>query len=90
MSRREGVIKTVNDSLKINGSAIPQNHTRFLRLAEVKKITSLSKSAIYEKIANGEFPRQVALSRQTVVWVESEVFDWMNQRLSSRDKAETV
>jgi prophage regulatory protein len=75
---------------KIKGSAIPQNHTRFLRWAEVKKLTSLSKSAIYVKIANREFPRPVPLSRQTVAWVESEVIDWMNQRLSSRDKGETV
>jgi prophage regulatory protein len=75
---------------KIKGSAIPQNHTRFLRLAEVKKLTSLSRSAIYVKIANREFPRSVALSRQCVAWVESEVIEWMNQRLSSRDKGETV
>ena len=75
---------------KIKGSAIPQNQTRFLRLAEVIKLTSLSKSAIYDKIANHEFPSQVILSRQSVAWVESEVIDWMNQRLSSRDKAETV
>jgi len=66
------------------------NCTRFLRLAEVKKLTSLSKSAIYVKIANGEFPRPVALSRQCVAWVESEVIEWMNQRLSSRDKGKTV
>ena len=75
---------------KIKGSAIPQNHTRFLRLAEVKKLTSLSRSAIYVKIANREFPRQVSLSRQSVAWLESEVIDWMNQRVSSRDKAEMV
>jgi prophage regulatory protein len=76
--------------VKIQGSAVPQNQIRFLRLAEVKKRTSLSKSAIYEKIAKHEFPRPVSLSRQSVAWVELEVEDWMKQRLSSRDKAETV
>ena len=75
---------------KIKGLTMPQNQTRFLRLAEVKKLTSLSKSAIYVKIANHEFPRPVSLSPQCVAWVESEIIDWMNQRLSSRDKAETV
>ena len=75
---------------KIKGPAMPQNQTRFLRLAEVKKLTSLSKSAIYVKIAKREFPRPVRLSRQSVAWVESEVIDWMNQRLSSRDKAEPM
>ena len=63
---------------------------RFLRLAEVKKRTGLSKTTIYREIDRQKFPQRVRLSQNSVAWLESEIIDWMNQRLSSRDNGQTV
>ena len=40
----------------------PATLQRFLRFPEVKRIIPLSTGSIYDKIANGEFPRPVRLS----------------------------
>jgi prophage regulatory protein len=55
-----------------------------LRLPRVIKITGLSRSAIYELIAKGQFPAQVNLGPRTVGWVECEVVDWIESRIATR------
>lgn len=45
----------------------------FLRLPEVIKRTGLSKTEIYRRIAIGQFPKQVKLSRRVVVWPTAEI-----------------
>ena len=57
---------------------------RLLRLREVCHRTGLSRSAVYRGIAAGEFPKQVRLSRYTVAWVESEVDQWVADRIAKR------
>ena len=56
-----------------------------LRLPEVKKQTGLSRSAIYALIATGDFPKQVKLSSRASAWVESEITQWIDDRISERD-----
>ena len=56
---------------------------QFLRLPQVKEITCLSKSSIYRLIEDGDFPKQVALGARSVVWVRSQVEDWMHQKVSA-------
>ena len=46
---------------------------RFLKLKEVMEKTALSRSAIYRKLNDGEFPQSVSLGDSAIVWVESEV-----------------
>ncbi len=55
-----------------------------LRLPKVIKMTGLSRSAIYELIADGQFPAQVNLGPRTVGWVEGEVVDWIESRIAAR------
>ncbi|MFJ2714928.1 pyocin activator PrtN family protein [Pseudomonas sp. NPDC087346] len=54
--------------------------TQFLRIAEVKRITSLSTSAIYKMINEGKFPKQVSLGDRAVAWIKSEVRSWIDNR----------
>jgi len=56
-----------------------------LRLPQVKTLTGLSRSSIYNYIANGSFPRQIALGPRCVGWVEDEIDEWICSRLESRD-----
>ena len=56
---------------------------RFLRLPEVQEMTGLSTSAIYRWVAAGEFPKQIAIGANSVVWLESDVTKWMDQRIGA-------
>ena len=55
-----------------------------LRLNEVKRRTGLSRSSIYAKIAEGDFPSQVSLGKRAIGFVESEIDGWIAQRIERR------
>lgn len=48
--------------------------------------TALSRSAIYRKMNDGEFPQSVSLGDRAVAWVESEVQDWVIDKVAERDE----
>jgi prophage regulatory protein len=56
---------------------------RFLRLPQVKATTGLSKSSIYARIAEGTFPKQIPLGPRLVVWVESDIQNWISEQVSA-------
>ena len=56
---------------------------RFVRIEEVKRLTGLSRSSIY---ARADFPQPVKLGARAVAWVQSEIDQWIEQRIAaSRD-----
>ena len=62
---------------------------RFLRLPEVIARTGLSRSTIYVRLDQGRFPRPVSLGGRAVGWIESEVDEWIRERIvASRSDAE--
>ena len=66
-----------------------RRQARFLRLPEVMARTGLSRSTIYVRLEEGRFPRPVSLGARAVGWIESEVDDWMRERIAeSRSEAE--
>jgi prophage regulatory protein len=60
--------------------------TRLIRLDEVKRRTGFQKSSIYNRVAEGTFPRPVNLGARAVAWVEDEIQEWIDSRISERDK----
>ncbi|MEW5691615.1 AlpA family transcriptional regulator, partial [Comamonas kerstersii] len=63
---------------------IGEHPMRFLKLKEVMEKTALSRSAIYRKMNDGEFPQSVSLGERAIAWVESEVDEWMDFCLKQR------
>jgi prophage regulatory protein len=59
----------------------------FLRLPTVIARTGLSRSTIYEQMAQGRFPRPVGLGPRAVGWLESEVNAWLTARIGEDRKA---
>ena len=57
---------------------------KFLKLEAVKSVTGLSRSSIYQAIAEGRFPIQVKLGQRSVAWVSSEIDDWMSCCIANR------
>jgi prophage regulatory protein len=54
---------------------------RFLRLPEVKASVGLSRSTIYLRIEDGSFPKPVSLGARAVGWLESEIENWVRQKV---------
>lgn len=55
---------------------------RFIKRQEVEGITGLSCTEIYRRIAAGTLPKQVVLGPKCVVWIEAEIYSWMNDRIA--------
>lgn len=60
---------------------------RFIKLGEVKALTTLSTSEIYRRIAAGRFPKQVMLGPKSAVWIEAEVIAWCDSLIALRVEA---
>lgn len=54
-----------------------------LRLPTVKDRTGLSRSTIYLRISEGTFPKPISLGSRAVGWIESEINEWLEQRIES-------
>lgn len=50
----------------------------FYRLGDVIRITALSRSSIYRRIATGEFPQQVSLGGSAKGWRREAVQAWIS------------
>lgn len=58
---------------------------KFLRLPEVMKIARVGKTAIYNAIKAGRFPRPVKLlGARAVAWKRSDLMAWMESRSTSK------
>lgn len=54
---------------------------RFIKIDEVKRLTTLSETHIYRKMKEGEFPQNIAIGSNSKVWLESEVQDWITEKI---------
>lgn len=62
---------------------------KILRLPDVMERTGLPKSTVYLRISEGTFPTSIALGYRTVGWLESDIEDWISNRvLLSRSTAQ--
>jgi prophage regulatory protein len=57
-----------------------------LRLPAVKTRVGLSRSAIYLAVSRAEFPRPARLGVRAVGWLESEIEDWLRERVKQSRK----
>ncbi|ERS88391.1 hypothetical protein Q667_13685 [Marinobacter sp. C1S70] len=58
-----------------------QHIDRMLRRKEVEAITGRSRSAIYEGMAAGTFPKPVKIGARAVAWPESVIRNWIAERM---------
>jgi len=67
-----------------SAQAIPAGQPRkFIKLRDVRSLTTLSTSELYRRIAAGTFPRQVMLGPKSAVWIEAEVTAWCEARINA-------
>ena len=53
--------------------------SRLLRLPEVMDRVGLKRSAIYQRMSEGKFPRSRSLGPKCAVWVEAEIDEWIER-----------
>jgi len=59
---------------------------RIISLKEVMDLTSLARSTIYKYVALGTFPLPLSVGECCVRWLESEVHEWILERIAERDE----
>jgi prophage regulatory protein len=59
----------------------------FLRLKQVKALTGLSRSWIYEAIRRGDFPHPIPIGARAVAWPEQSIAIWQQRRIAQARKA---
>ncbi|MCX8967425.1 AlpA family transcriptional regulator [Erwinia psidii] len=61
--------------------------TTLIRLPEVQRRTGYSKAWIYRLMSQERFPRSIKVGARSIAFIESEIDDWINQRIDeSRQK----
>lgn len=55
---------------------------RLLRLRQVQELVPLSRSAIYNRIAAGTFPRPISLGPKAIAFIGSEIDAWIVERVT--------
>ena len=63
----------------------PQQLQLFIRLPEVRQKVGMSKSHIYDLIAQDKFPKPVKVSSRISCWVAAEVEQWIQEQIDARD-----
>ncbi len=58
--------------------------TSFLRFPQVRTRVGLSRSTIYLKIENGEFPKPINLGARAVAWLESDIDAWISAQIKQQ------
>jgi prophage regulatory protein len=56
---------------------------RFVRLAEVKDRTGLSKTEIYRRMEEGSFPKVIRLGKRSVAWRSDQLDAWFAERIAA-------
>ena len=62
-------------------------NVRLIRRKEVQAKTGLGASSIYAMMQQGPFPKAVNISERRVAWIESDVDQWINERIASHKAA---
>ena len=61
----------------------PAGAVRILRLPQVQAQVGLSRSTIYLQVQEGTFPAPIKLGARAVGWLESDVHNWLTNRISA-------
>ena len=67
---------------EVHMSTPDTNFERFMREAEVRRITGLSRTTRWRLERRGAFPRRRQISPNGVAWLESEIRQWQAEKVA--------
>lgn len=56
---------------------------QIIKLVDLKKSTRLSATTIYRLVKQGDFPKPIKLGQRSSGWLESEVRQWLTERIEA-------
>lgn len=77
-------MQTKLDARHKSPSVVLTAQDRFIATRELKSIVLLHPNTIRRLEYKGTFPRRIELSGQRVVWLQSEILQWMEEKLEPR------
>jgi len=63
---------------------------RIIRKPELLNIIGLSDPTIWRMEKNGDFPKRMRLGGNSCGWLESEINQWIEERLAGRHAADAI
>ncbi|MHA6333890.1 AlpA family transcriptional regulator [Qipengyuania sp. CAU 1752] len=74
--------------IETDAEAVPVEPTpdRLIRLPEVMARVGLRRTAIYQRMREGRFPKSRSLGPRCTVWVEAEIDDWIGSVVERTDE----
>jgi prophage regulatory protein len=54
--------------------------SRVIRWPEVRALTGLSRTSVWRREREGDFPARIRLTPGSCGWIEAEVLDWLASR----------
>lgn len=58
---------------------------KLIRLRQVMQMTGLGRSSIYNYMKDQSFPKQVKITSNLSAWVETEINEWIQDKVNQRD-----
>ena len=78
-------LKTESSASLSSTDAIPVPPApRLIRLPEVMARVGLKRSAIYQRMSEGRFPKSRSLGGKCTVWVEAEIDAWIGNVIRAK------
>ena len=56
--------------------------SKVIRLPKVINLSGLARSTIYLRMSEGTFPKNIRLGVRAIGWLESDIEDWIQSRIS--------
>lgn len=81
---REALLLLSSNQGATLGVAVSRPPGRLLRLPEVQRMTGLRRSAIYDHMQRGVFPKSAKAGARITAWSEAAIQAWIAERLDSR------
>ena len=53
---------------------------KLLNRREVEKMVRMSRSTLYQAMAESNFPRPIRVGKRAVRWIEAEIVEWIENR----------
>ncbi len=81
-------LSEMTTGLETDAEAVPVEPTpdRLIRLPEVMARVGLRRTAIYQRMREGRFPKSRSLGPRCTVWVEAEIDDWIGSIVERTDE----
>ncbi len=63
---------------------------RYIRFKELRKLIPLGRTTIWRMMREGRFPQSRRIGRMAAAWLESEVEEWIKERVQTSDHTNLV